>query len=222
MFNDLEAFLKTCFFRCEANHLIPLRVSSGKTYLFVLDLLLLSNGKTYHYDLIINLHKLVSKITGKEYRDRSSLCHNCLHICSSIAHLNTHQQYCLDKDSLEITMPETTKNKVAFENFSARWFPPCVIYLDLESRNLPVQTVKNNQNVSGTYALDQHLPCSYCLFAPEYGNPEPIYFDIYTDLDCMERYLTKVEKLARFFLSEEKVSQLLRSCPRKNNLQCCL
>ena len=143
--------------------MIPLRVSSGKTYSFVLDLLLLSNGETYQFVLIINLHKLVSKITGKEYRDRSSLCRNCLHNCSSIEHLNTHQQYCLDKDSLQITMLDTTKNKVAFDNFSARWFSPFVIYLDLESLLVPVQTVKNNQNVSGTVALEQHFPCSYCL-----------------------------------------------------------
>ena len=80
--------------------------------------------RTYHYVLIINLQKLVSKITGKEYRERSYLCHNCLHIYSSIEHLNTHQQYCLDKDSLQITLLETKKNKVALKNFSARWFSP--------------------------------------------------------------------------------------------------
>ena len=154
--------------------------------------------------MIINLHKLVSKITGKEYRDRSSLCRNCLHICSSIEHLNTHQQYCLDKDSLQITMPDTTKNKVAFENFPARWFSPFVIYLDLESLIVPVQTVKNNQNISGTYALEQHLPCSYCLLVIEHRNPEPIYFDIYRGPDCMERFLSKIEKLARhFFIRRE-------------------
>ena len=101
---------KTWFFRYKQNHLIPLRVSSGKTYPFILDLQLLSNGETYQYFLIIDVRKLVSKITGKEYRERSPLFRNCLHICSSIEHLNTHQQYCLDKDSLQITMPDTTKN----------------------------------------------------------------------------------------------------------------
>ena len=93
-------------------------------------------------------------------------------------------------------MPDTTKNKVAFENFSARWFSPFVIYLDLESLIVPVQTVKNNQNVSGTYALEHHLPCSYYLLVIEHGNPEPIYFDIYTGPDCMERFLSKIMKLA--------------------------
>ena len=58
-------------------------------------------------------------------------------------------------------MPDTTENKAAFENFSAGWFSTFVIYLDLESLTVPVQTVINNQNISGTYTLEQHLPSSY-------------------------------------------------------------
>ena len=74
-----------------------------------------------------------------------------------------------------------------------------MISLDLESLIVPVATVKNHPNVSSTHALEKHLQCSYCLMVIERGNPEPIHFDNYTGPDCMERFLSKIEKLAKFF-----------------------
>ena len=38
----------------------------------------------------------------------------------------------------------------------------------------------------------------------ERGNPEPIHFDIYTGPDCMERFLSKIEKLAKFFYHQKR------------------
>ena len=101
-------------------------------------------------------------------------------------------------------MPSLTKNKVTFKNFAARWFSPFVIYLDLESLIVPLATVKNHPSVSSTHALEKHLPCSYCLMVIERGNPEPIHFDIYTGPDCMERFLSKIEKLAKFFYHQKR------------------
>ena len=136
--------MRGCFFyfRYNSNQLLPLRVSSGKTFPFVLDLLLLSDGQTYHYVLILNLLKLVAKINGREHRDRNHLCRNCLHICSSAELLKTHQTTCLETDSVQITMPEPSKNKLKFENYTARSFSPFVIYLDLESLIVPISTAK--------------------------------------------------------------------------------
>ena len=201
---------------------MPLRLSAGKNYPFLLDLLLLSNGETYHYVLTINLHKLISKISGKECRERSYLCRNYFHICSSTEYFNTHQQKCLEQDSLQITMPSLTKNKVTFKNFAARWFSPFVVYLDLESLIVPVTTVKNHPNVSSTHALEKHLPCSYCLMVIERGNPEPIHFDIYTGPDCMERFLSKIEKLAKFFYHQKrKYPIFIGKPPSKTFHTCC-
>ena len=191
-------------FRYNSNQLLPLRVSVGKTFPFVLDLLLLSDGQTYHYVLILYLLKLVAKINGKERRDRNHLCRNCLHICLSAELLRTHQPTCLEKDSVQITMPEPSKNTLKFENCTARWFSPFVIYLDLESLIVPISTAKNNPSISRTVAIEKHEPCSYCLIEIERENPEPVHLDVYTGPDCMTWFLSKLEKLARFFLLSEK------------------
>ena len=163
MISPLPEIVKKFCFRYNKKQLLPLRLSKRKPFPFVLDLLLLQNEKTYHYVLIINLKKLVAKVKGREYRDRSELCRNCFHVCSSVGLLTSHQKVCLENESVQITMPTLDKNNVKFENYAARWFSPFVVYLDLESLIVPVATAKNNPTISSTSTLEQHLPCSYCM-----------------------------------------------------------
>ena len=166
--------------------------------------------------------KLVAKINGKEYRDRNELCRNCFHICSSADVLLAHQKSCLENDSLQITMPDPANNKLKFENYAARWFSPFVVYLDLESLLVPVATAKSNPMTSSTCALEHHLPCSYCLIVVEHNNPEPIHFDIYTGPDCMKRFITKIEKLARFFYHQKrKFPKFIGAAPLKSTFSRC-
>ena len=178
-------------------------MSKGKPFPFVLDLLLLQNENTYHYVLIINLKKLVAKVKGREYRDRSELCCNCFHVCSSVGLLTSHQKICLENKSVQITMPTLDKNNVKFENYTARWFSPFVVYLDLESLIVPVATAKNNPTISSTSTLEQHLPCSYCMIVVERDNPEPLHFDIYTlDLIVWNALLQKQRNLQNISISK--------------------
>ena len=166
--------------------------------------------------------KLVAKINGKEYRERNELCRNCFHICSSADVLLAHQKSCLENDSLQITMPDSANNKLKFENYAARWFSPFVVYLDLESLLLPVATAKSNPMTSSTCALEHHLPCSYCLIVVEHNNPEPIHFDIYTGPDFMKRFITKIEKLARFFYHQKrKFPKFIGAAPLQSTFSRC-
>ena len=89
----------------------------------------------------------------------------------------------------------TRQNNVKFENYAAR----C-----LESLIVPVATAKNNPTISSTSTLEQHLPCSFCMIVVERDNPEPLHFDIYTGTDCMERFVTKIEKLAKIFYQQKR------------------
>ena len=168
-----------------SNQLQPLRDSSGKTYPFLLDLLLLSNVQTYHYIIILDLLKLAAKINGKEYRDLDHSSRNFLHICSSAELYTTHQTTCLEKGLFQKTMPEPSKNKLKFENYAPRWFSRFVIYLDLNFLIIAISLAKNNPSISGTVATEKRQPCSYCLIVIERENPEPVHFGIYTGPDCI-------------------------------------
>ena len=78
---------------------------------------------------------------------------------------------------------------------------------------------KKNPSISGTVAIEKHEPCSYCLIVIERENPEPVHFDIYTGPDCMTRLLTKLEKLARFFIIRKGSFQisLVQLRPKKTS-----
>ena len=113
--------------------------------------------------------------------------------------MTSHQKVCLEKDSVQITMPTINKNNVKFGNYAARGFSAFVVFLVLESLTVPFPTAKNNPTILSTSTLEQHLPCSYCMIVVERDCPDPLHFDTYTGADCMGRFVTKVEKLAEYF-----------------------
>ncbi|XP_075241649.1 uncharacterized protein LOC142336624 [Convolutriloba macropyga] len=55
----------------------------------------------------------------------------------------------------------------------------------------------------------------------ERGNPEPIHFDIYTGPDCMERFLSKIEKLAKFFYHQKRKYPIFIGKPPSKIFQTC-
>ena len=69
---------------------------------------------------------------------------------------------------------------------------------------MPVAKAKNNPTISSTSTLEQHLPCSYCLIVAERDNSEPLHYDIHTGPDCMERFVTKIEKLSKYFYQQKR------------------
>ena len=42
------------------------------------------------------------------------------------------------------------------------------------------------------------------MIVVERNNPEPLHFDLYTGPDCMERFVTKIEKLAKHFYRQKR------------------
>ena len=128
----------------------------------------------------------------------------------------------MENESVQITMPTLDKNKVKFKNYAARWFSPFVVYLDLESLIVPVAKAKDNPTISSTSTIEQHLPCSYSMIVVERDNPEPLYFDIYTGPDCMERYVTKIEKLAKnFYKQKRNLPRFLGTSPPRDTWSKC-
>ena len=180
-------------------------LSKGKQISFFLDVLLLQNEQTYHYVLIINLMKLVAKVKGREYRDRNELCRNCSRSFPSAELLASHQKVCLENDSVQITMA-TDDKKIKFENYAARLFSPFVVYLGLESLVVAVATVNNNATISSTSALEQHLPCNYCMIVVERNNPEPCIWIYTLDPIVWKALLQKRETFKTFQSSKAEIS----------------
>ena len=94
-------------------------------------------------------------------------------------------------------MPHNYESSVRFKNFNARCFTPFVIYFDLESLLVPVQTAHNDPTKSSTTVIEQHTPCSYCIVVVEIDKQEPKFVELYRGVDAMERFIKTIERLAK-------------------------
>ena len=125
------------------------------------------------------------------------ICRNCFHVCDTLNTYRSHQVYCYDHDSVLIQMPHNYESSVRFKNFNARCFTPFVIYFDLESLLVPVQTAHNDPTKSSTTVIEQHTPCSYCIVVVEIDKQEPKFVELYRGVDAMERFIKTIERLAK-------------------------
>ena len=177
-----------------------------------MDLLLLSDGRTHHYVLISNLMSVICKVRGRTYRDRNILCRNCFHVCSSLNSMRVHQQICMEHDPAVIRMP--TEKVVKFKNVPAESLLPYVIYFDMESLIVPVQTVRNKDSVSSTTIIEKHLPCSFCAVVVEKGNPKPSVVKLERGPEVMQSFLEFVEGMARNLYEKKRQHTLYTGPPR--------
>ena len=118
-FNQIERFQKlkvqVNVFRFENKDLVPLRISKFKSR-FIMDLLLLSEGTSNHYVLIVDLKSFINFLRKKQSRPRDEICRNCFHICNSVRSLENHKtSSCYPYEAAVIISPE--------ENFidSKKW-----------------------------------------------------------------------------------------------------
>ena len=60
------------------------------------------------------------------------------------------------------------------------------------------------------------------MIVVERDNPEPLHFDIYTGPDCMERFVTKIEKLAKYFYKQKRnFPRFLETTPPRDTWSKC-
>ena len=151
---------------------------------------------------------LVSFIIKRTARSSDKLCRNCFYICSSAEVLERHSRSCLDNEPAVVRMPSERQSKMTFKNLKARWFAPIVLYFDLESLLQPVSTCCNEKQMTETIEL--HKPCSFCLVAVEYGNPEPVFVRLERSENCMSQLVTELQQIARDVYEKKRSHKYFR------------
>ena len=86
-------------------------------------------------------------------------------------------------------MPTEEHKFVKFKHLQARAHLPFVVYFDLESLIVPVDTVKNDPNRSSTTTLEHHVPCSFCIVVVEHGNPSPVMVEMERGPNVMDKFI---------------------------------
>ena len=105
-------------------------------------LLMIGDGKKYHYLAVTNLSALLQKISSNHKED--FYCLNCFNSYTTKNKLKEHEEICNNHDSCRIEMPEWVNKILKPGEKSLK--PPCTIYLDSECLLKKEQSHNNNNN----------------------------------------------------------------------------
>ena len=93
-------------------------------------LLMLSNGKGWHYLSVKKLSSLIKGIPSKHKGD--FYCVNCLHSFRTKNKLESHKGVCESKDFCDIIMPYEDTKILEFSQYQKSDKAPFIIYADLK------------------------------------------------------------------------------------------
>ena len=134
-------------------------------------LLLIKDGDNSHYCLVKNLSALLCSQVNK-HDHKLYFCLNCLIGFDTIEKLEKHKEYCDEKESIKINMPEP-KTFIKFKNYLYSERAPFAIYADFECYNKPIHTNTPDPNKSYTNKLTIQEPSSFVYYIKSFD--ESVY-----------------------------------------------
>ena len=149
-------------------------------------LLMISNGKNWHYLTIKNLSGLLRGISSNHNSDY--YCLNCFQSYRTGNKLNVHQKICENHDYCNIEMPSPNNNLIKYNQGEKSLELPFIIYADLECLLKKIDARQNNPELSSTTKINQHIPSGYSIYTNcsfDKSNNELSY---YRGEDCMKRF----------------------------------
>ena len=201
-FNDIEMFetlndVEVNSFRLENRDLFSMRVSKKSTSSLTLEILLLYESYKHHYVLIKDLTRFFCFIKNIKFRSTLHLCRNCLYLChKDVKQFKDHVEVCGNNPSAVIRMPTTSNNLYKFNNWSATWFAPLVIYFDFESIFKPVASFPARSESASTLSFEIHEPCGFAIAVIEHGNPQHKFSHLDSSVNWMQIFVQMIHKLA--------------------------
>ena len=202
-FNDIEKFetlndIEVNVFVFENRDLFPMRVSKKSTSSLILDILLLYESDKHHYVLIKDLTRFFCFIKNKKFRSTLHLCRNCLYPRhKDFKQFEDHVEVCGNNPPAVIRMPTTSNNLYKFNNCSATWFAPLVIYFDFKSILKPVASCPASSESASTRSIEIHEPCGFAIAVIEHGNPQPKFSHLDSSVNCLRNFVERIHKLAK-------------------------
>ena len=171
----------------------PLRKSKHSNRSCKIKLLLIEKEGVSHYCLINDISRLVSSQVSKR-NGKCFICDNCLNPFPKEESLNKHKEYCDTNECIKINMPKKG-SVLKFKNYRNSEMVPFVIYADIESLLVPIQSCEPNPRGSYTEKYQKHKPISFSYYIKCFDDNvfsrEP---RTYTGLDAMQKFVESLEK----------------------------
>ena len=159
---------------------------------YLVILLLITDGERWHYGLLNNDSRLLSKqhsnCESKIYR-----CWNCFNCFTTKDKLENHKLYCLNDKACNIIMPKKGSS-IKFKNYKNTNRHPFVIYADFECIVEKMDCCDGNPNESYTNKIQKHKPISYTYAVVCFDDRvRKTKVRTYTGEDCMEDFVIEIE-----------------------------
>ena len=182
-------------------------------------LLMITDGKKWHYLAVKSLSKLLNRITSDHNGD--FYCLNCFRAYTTKNKLETHKKVCENHDYCCIEMPNEDNKILKYNHGEKSMKAPFIIYADLESLLEKMETSYNNPEKSSTTKINKHTPSGYLLFTHCSFNKAKNKLDYYRGEDCMKKFCKDLRKHATKIISYDKKEMipLTKKEEKKHNKQ---
>ena len=156
-------------------------------------LLMIPDGKKWHYLVVKSLSALFRGITGNNNGD--FYCFNCFQSYTTENKLKKHKNVCENHDYCYVEMPKEN-NKILKCNHVEKYMQvPFTIYADLESLLEKMNTCHNNPEKSSTTKINKHTPSDYSLFSHFSFDTTKKTFYYYRGKNCMKNFCLDLKNM---------------------------
>ena len=149
-------------------------------------LLVILDGKKWHYLAVKSLPALCREKTSKHYRDSYWL--NCLHSIKAVNKLKEHENVCKNHYYCYIEMPEEDKAILKCNHGENSMKILFIIYVDMEFLLEKIDTCHSNLKESSTSKINNYTASGYLLFTHCSFDTTKNKHDHYRVKDCMKSF----------------------------------
>ena len=169
-------------------------------------LLMITDGKKWHYLAVKSLSVLFRGITGNNNGD--FYCLDCFQSYTTENKLKKHKNVCENHVYCYIEMPEEHSKILKYNHGEKSMKIPFTIYADLESLLEKMNICHNNPEKLSAAKINKHTPAGYSLFTHCSLDTTKNKLDYYSDKNCMKNFCLDLKEHATKIINYEKKKKL--------------
>ena len=165
-------------------------------------LLMITDGRKWHYLVVNNLSRLLRRITSNHNAD--FYCLNCFHSYRTKNKLEAHKKIFENHDYCHVEMPIKGNNTVKYNHGEKSIKMLFTIYADLECLLEKISTCQNDPSKSSTTKIDKHAPSGYSIFTSCSFDESKNKINYYREDDCMKKFCKDLREHSTKIINYEK------------------
>ena len=165
-------------------------------------LLMITDGKKWHYLAVKSLPAFLKGITSKH--DGDFYCLNCFRAYTTKSRLKRHIEVCENHDYCCVEIPNEDNKILEYNHGEKSMKAPFIIYADLESLLEKISTCYDSLEKSSTTKINKYTPSVYSLFMHCSFDTTKNKIHYYRGKNCMKNFCLDLRKHVTKIINYEK------------------